>query len=313
MGFFKKLIEKTTGKNGQTGLRGTTGNENAEPNTSGIIAFEYSYIGSIGADSHDYSVKMSGEDCVFSFEGMQYRKYSDLEMKVDPSVFNRLGEIYEKYEVACWDGFNASDSDVLDGDGFSLRINFADGARLRAHGSNAFPKNYREFVNDMRKILDPFRVEVLEKGRQELIKKGLTGEFEGGIFNFIQKGRAGSDSYFAMIFKQDTRKSNCEIRVKTPEYSNLPERELRIFKTVPDEMLHLDEIDALVKKYNLIEWYDYDKAAEDYNNAEWFQIDLGYGDDGISACGTEHPKNYDAFRRDFLKILKKIISEVQGL
>ncbi len=314
MGFFKKIADIIRGdRPADPGIKGTDGDQNAEANTSGMTSFSYDYIGSIGGDSHSYTVKMQDTGCLFSFEGMEYRNYKDLEMRIEPGIFERLCELCEKYDVAKWNGFNKADTDVLDGDGFSLRITFADGGRISAHGSNAYPKDYMGFVNEMREILDPFRDKVLERSRREIIDRGLTGSFEGGMFNFIQKGKAGSDSYFAMIYKPDVRNVNCEIRVKTEEYRSLPEGELRIYKTVPAEKLHLDEIDAIIKKYNLIEWYDYDKAAKDYMNAEWFQLSLSYGEDGINACGTEHPKGYEAFRRDFLKILNKIISEVKDL
>ena len=314
MGFIEKILSKLTGKSVRTG--GNTennGNENAVINKSGMILFEYDYYGSIGGDSHGYKLENVDGNCVFSFSGMQYKAYGDLKEQTDPSVFDRLEGLLAQCGVEKWNGFSKSDPNVLDGDGFSLKIGYADGSVINAHGSNAYPKGYWDFLKGMSEILDPLREEVREAGKKKIIAEGIKGAFEGGMFNFIRKGTAGSDSYSAMLFKQDVRKSNCEIRIKTEEYSNLPDRELRIYKSVPDEYLHLDEIDALVKKYSLIEWYDYDKAAKDYNNAEWFQVEFCYEDININACGTEHPRDYDRFRKEFLKILEKIVAGVKDL
>jgi hypothetical protein len=314
MGFLKKIISKLTGRNNSPeGPVGNRGDKDAAANKSGMILFEYDYHGSIGADSHSYKLEMADGNCVFSFWGMQYEAYGDLSNRVDASVFDRLAGLCEQNGVEKWNGFSMSDPYVCDGDGFSLQIGYSDGGKINAGGTNAYPENYGNFINGMREILDPLRDELLETGRQKIIKKGIEGAFTGGMFNFIQKGTAGSDSYFAMLFKQKERRYNCEIRIKTKEYRELPDKELRICKEVPDGYLHLDEIDALVKKYNLIEWYDYDKAAKDYNNAEWFQVEFCYEGTYINACGTEHPANYDRFRKDFLKILSRIVTEVKDL
>ena len=48
--------------------------------------------------------------------------------------------------VSAWNGFNETDPDVLDGSSFSLEIELVDGSIITAHGSNAYPKNYREFT-----------------------------------------------------------------------------------------------------------------------------------------------------------------------
>ena len=309
MGFFRDLF---SGKKRKATKNAGTAQPVEKP-IGDITLFEYDYIGSIGADSHTYTLKKDEDKWTFTFSGMQYSEYGEVQKEAGPEVIAALKEACERNGVGAWDGFNESNPEVLDGDGFSFTMRFADGTRLRAGGSNAYPKGYFAFLNEMNGILAPLREEVLAEKRKEIIANFKGGEFEGGLFNFIQKGSAGSDSYFAMIFKQGTRTSNCEIRVKTAEYSNLPGGELKIMKTVPDEVLHLSEIDEIIKKYNLIEWYDYDKAAKDYNNSEWFQISLGYGETSINACGTEHPKHYDAFRKAFLAVLKKIIDEAKDL
>jgi hypothetical protein len=81
---------------------------------------------------------------------------------------------------------------------------------------------------------------------------------------------------------------------------------------MPDSDINWQGVAALVRKYDLVKWMDYDRAAEDYNNCEWFQIELGFEQGHISAMGTLHPDNYDNFRRDFLTILREAV-ERHGL
>lgn len=68
-------------------------------------------------------------------------------------------ELYEKIlalanecGLADWNGFHASNDDVLDGGGFSFRAVF-DGETVRASGSNAYPDGYGAFTNAIHRLL----------------------------------------------------------------------------------------------------------------------------------------------------------------
>lgn len=65
----------------------------------------------------------------------------------DPALLDSLAVIVAQYGVEAWDGFHENDPNVLDGEGFTLSITFADGSTVYASGENAFPANYRLFVN----------------------------------------------------------------------------------------------------------------------------------------------------------------------
>ena len=58
-----------------------------------------------------------------------------------------------------------------------------------------------------------------------------------------------------------------------------------------------------------MQWYGWEKAAEDYNNEEWFQVNFSYEGGDINAHGTLHPANYDAFREELIRLIKEELSD----
>lgn len=58
-------------------------------------------------------------------------------------------------DFSLWDGFHATNSDVLDGDSFSLTLRFADGTEIVASGNNAYPEGYQAGYTAIRDCFDP--------------------------------------------------------------------------------------------------------------------------------------------------------------
>lgn len=54
-----------------------------------------------------------------------------------------------------WDGFHRTNSDVLDGDSFSLTLRLADGTEIAASGNNAYPEGYQAGYAAIRDCFDP--------------------------------------------------------------------------------------------------------------------------------------------------------------
>ncbi len=61
------------------------------------------------------------------------------------SLYMYLAGLVHACGVSKWDGFNGSDPRVLDGTMFSFEAELSDGSKVRASGSNAFPKYYKTF------------------------------------------------------------------------------------------------------------------------------------------------------------------------
>ena len=89
-----------------------------------------------------------------------YSTYADAELIREVSV------LIEECELHKWNGFNESDSMVLDGSGFSLDIVYADGTEVHAHGSNSFPKGYGEAAER----IDAMFYSYMEENRDRLIE-----------------------------------------------------------------------------------------------------------------------------------------------
>ena len=65
----------------------------------------------------------------------------------------RIEELLAKYNIGNWNGFNKSDKYVLDGDSFSLSINYENNENISASGYMSWPDNYREVKDYLDSIL----------------------------------------------------------------------------------------------------------------------------------------------------------------
>ena len=281
--------------------------EKAVENNSNIAEFEYRYIGSIGANSHSYHVKFD-EPAVFTLEGMQY-PFGEVSMEIDKNTAAQIAALYKKHNLRKWNGYDRTARHVLDGDGFTLKIKFRDGKDLRAHGSNAFPKGYREFRDEMREIFKPLVAQIVERENKKIIERGVTGNMMSMLVNFIQKGNSGRDEYKIFVLSPDLREKNCDVNIVSDSGTFFEKGKLSLYVTLSDTPAFFAKVDGLIKKYDIMQWYGWEKAAEDYNNEEWFQVNFSYEGGDINAHGTLHPANYDAFREELIRLIKDELSE----
>ncbi len=134
---------------------------------SALTEFYYSHSGSMVDEIYSYEVKAdengsTGYTVIFDLRcGYEvYSTYADAELIREVSV------LIEECELHKWNGFNESDSMVLDGSGFSLDIVYADGTEVHAHGSNSFPKGYGEAAER----IDAMFYSYMEENRDRLIE-----------------------------------------------------------------------------------------------------------------------------------------------
>ena len=74
-------------------------------------------------------------------------------VSADPDLLQALALLVQRYDLEAWDGFSGYDPDVLDGESFSLTIQFADGGEISANGSNAFPPDYAAASHELAALL----------------------------------------------------------------------------------------------------------------------------------------------------------------
>ena len=287
-------------------------NDNGTKNDSPIAHFSYHFDGTIGRNSHTYTVDIVDQTATLKIEDMRHHDYGEMVDTASAEFVQAIENLCVKHNVRRWNGFDGYDRNVCDGKGFSLSIRYADGKSISAHGMNDFPRGYRDFYTDLHTLFEPYYNRMCEAALQLKKEQGVKGHLTFMMLNFIQKGASGSDKYEAMISRTGIRKPNVELRVHSVSGEFFPEGDHTYYTDLPDEDINWKGFEALVKKYDLVQWMDFHQAAEDYNNAEWFQISLDYEEGHISAMGTAHPAHYEAFRRDCLKLLLALSKKLDG-
>ncbi|MBR5947095.1 MAG: hypothetical protein IKZ82_00420 [Clostridia bacterium] len=69
-------------------------------------------------------------------------------------LYGEIVKDFERLDIASWNGFNETDPDVCDGQGFWLEIVLDNGSLISARGINAFPPNYRKFIEMIHGLFD---------------------------------------------------------------------------------------------------------------------------------------------------------------
>lgn len=118
---------------------------------AGLEIFEFSESG------YNPGINISLQGSKLIFENRDERKTQ--RKKVDDEILSNILNSFDKFDVYSWDGFNECDEEVLDGMGFSLYVKLTDGRVISATGENVFPKNYREFKNEILGLFEGERVE----------------------------------------------------------------------------------------------------------------------------------------------------------
>ena len=109
-----------------------------------LLTFSVYRYGEIRYDSYS----------IFLDEDSYHISVNDEEpQSMDEETVQMLMEVIEAYNVSSWDGFDETNENVLDGEGFSLEIGFTDGTSVKALGDNAFPDQYADAMGEMWDIL----------------------------------------------------------------------------------------------------------------------------------------------------------------
>ena len=305
------LLLSTTGCALFSGEKGDKGLGNkAKPNESGMSSFYYGHNGSSMESNGSYTVRETEDGAEIVFEMMRYSEFGEISLPVERQLLEQLNDLYLKHKVYQWDGYSRYNPNVLDGDGFTLSISFADGKSMSAHGSNAYPDGYRDFENELDELIAPYMSELQEKIRAQKIANGVHGKLNHVMITIIQHGKSGLDKYEIILFRKREGRNNLDIRITSVSGEFIEAGKYNYYAAVDDEDIGFDTISEIIEKHQIINWSDYDKAAEDYNNSEWFQISFDYDEGHISAMGSEHPENYDAFRKELLEYITEMMKKV---
>lgn len=136
-----------------------------EVNNSGIVSFYFHRDGTIGMDTYTYDVTKEDDKFILSYRDLRVRNFDYLTHEIGQDILNALHDIYVKYEVYKWDGFDKRDTQMCDGSGFSMSIGFADGKGIRASGMNCFPDGIYDFREEVKAVFAPVVKEMLEEAK----------------------------------------------------------------------------------------------------------------------------------------------------
>ncbi|MBQ9886901.1 MAG: hypothetical protein IJM37_08615 [Lachnospiraceae bacterium] len=123
-----------------------------------IVSFEIITLNTSGMRFiAEYEIVMKSGAVEVSQYGIRYsegEKTRVLEKRAECSK-ERMLQLLNDCDVISWDGFYGKHpKHVLDGIMFSLEAVVNDGRRIKASGSENFPKHYRDFTNGIYEILN---------------------------------------------------------------------------------------------------------------------------------------------------------------
>lgn len=87
-----------------------------------------------------------------------------------------LGQVVSDCGMEGWNGVYSTEYEVLDGECFSLELEFADGVTVSASGSNAFPEGYDEATGAMDDIFEREKTGAVA-GTYKYVGEGFGGDF----------------------------------------------------------------------------------------------------------------------------------------
>jgi len=104
----------------------------------------------------EYEIVMNGENAEISFYWINYTQGKDCRELDRRTVCGKetVIRLLNDCNVPSWDGFVGNHPKwVLDGTSFTFNASVNQGGKIYAHGSENFPKHYREFVNALNNFL----------------------------------------------------------------------------------------------------------------------------------------------------------------
>lgn len=279
--------------------------EQPEPESFGeplkLKEFSFSHSGTSVEDIYFFTLTVQEEGLHFYAELNAGQNTTDT--YIDGSALDELGVIAGKYRLDEWDGFDKTNSDVLDGSGFSLSMTLADGRTVSARGSNATPKRYGEAYGEICRVFD-----LLVYEYSDLYPKTLASDDLCYFDLTVNPNGYGTNPTFS-VRADLTENGGAEISIKFTDIDEYSAEENYRFSG-KCEGFPFGEIQALVRKYNVPAWNGLDAEAGDSANAEWFRLEMDYeSDEEISAMGTVHPEGYEGFRSEIFTLIINFVRE----
>ena len=101
-----------------------------------------------------FNIECKNNKCNATIKPKNLSDKEEKKIEVDKKTKEKLERIITKYNIKEWDGYNKSDSRIMDGYSFNLNIQLEDSTKITAYGYMKYPKNYVEFRDEIEKIFN---------------------------------------------------------------------------------------------------------------------------------------------------------------
>lgn len=117
----------------------------SRPRPSGsVVSFAYSHRGSSVDSIYSYTVREDEETGEMIVLYDLNCGSETCALPAGEEMMRELNALADAHTLWRWNGFDRTDSRVMDGSGFGLSIRYEDGTEISASGSNSFPEGYGE-------------------------------------------------------------------------------------------------------------------------------------------------------------------------
>lgn len=122
---------------------------------SSIKSFKYFYSNGYAINANtEYTLEYKDNNYIVTIKPNGVPEEDKKEFEVDKEFASKIEEIFKKYDVGYWNGFDKIDSRVLDGDSFSFSVTFENEDEIYASGYMVWPKNYREVKEELNNLFN---------------------------------------------------------------------------------------------------------------------------------------------------------------
>lgn len=116
-------------------------NQKIESQNSKIAITEYSYRlrGMMYEPIEDFTIKLDGDSCKLTYFSLE--QHGEKTVSCDPTLLEAIGKVVEKYKMYNYESDYQPKFEILDGESWSLSINYLNRASTYSHGNNAGPND----------------------------------------------------------------------------------------------------------------------------------------------------------------------------